>query len=458
MNRSFAVLLGSLLASTALAPPASAESLLDAMAAAYNNNPTLLARRAALRATDETVPQALSGWRPTVQVTGEAGVTGINRSVGRNDSSTKIFPRGASLQISQPLYTGGRVAAALEGAEYSVLAGRADLAATEQRVMFDVATAYMDVLAAQAVVELNSKNVEVLKRQLEAAQDRFRVGEITKTDVAQAEARYGGAIAGRVQAAGQLEAARARYASLVGQPPVDLQPPAALVNLPTSLAEAVAIAADENPSVTAAAYAASAAQAGVDQIEGELYPRVSAVASIARFDEQSARDTDTESAEATIQVSVPLYQSGSVYSRVRSQKHTANQRRIQVYETRRAAVEQATAAWETWQASKAQIESLGTQIRAAEIALEGVQREAQVGARTVLDVLDAEQELLEARVNLVSAQRDEKVAAFQLMQAMGRMTAASFGLSVELYDPTEHYRAIRNVWFGTDVELVPERE
>lgn len=456
------VLAVTLLGTTAIGSPALAETLEEAMAAAYNNNPTLLARRSALRATDESVAQAISGWRPTVQFNGEVGKSFIASSVesssGTRESDQTVTPRSAAVSVSQPLYTGGRVSAAVESAEDSVLAGRADLANTEQAVLLEVATSYLNVLRDGAVLELNTKNVQVLRRQLEAAQDRFRVGEITKTDVAQAEARLSRAIADRVRAAGTLEATRAAYQNAVGHLPEQLQPPKPVLNLPVSSGEVVALAADENPAVIAAAWAARAAEAGVDQIVGELYPRASLNATFAKSIDQSTRGVESDVAEATLAVTVPLYESGSVYSRVRGQKHTANQRRIQVYEARRNAVEAAKAAWETWQAAKARIESLSAQIRAAEIALEGVQREAQVGSRTVLDVLDAEQELLDSRVNLVVAQRDEKVAAFQILQATGRLTGPALGLAVDYYDPKQHYDRVRGKWIGTDVELVPEKQ
>lgn len=455
MRRGLVGFAGWLLASSTLVAPASAETLIEAMAAAYNNNPTLLARRSQLRATDEGVPRALSGWRPQVQVTGEAGKGRQWSDTGTRDSDSTLTPWGATLSVEQPVYTGGRVDAAIKAAENSVLAGRADLVDIEQQVLLAVATAYMDVLQNLAVLDLRRKNVQVLQRQLEAAQDRFRVGEITRTDVSQAEARRAEAVADRVRAEGELQAARAAYQRLVGHAPENLVPPDFGVNLPNSLGEAVSLASDENPTVTAATFAALAAERGVDQVEGELYPTVSLRASSSRFEDQQLRGTTTESLRATVNVTVPLYQAGSTYSRIREQKHIANQSRIQVHESRRLAVEEATAEWERWQAERASITSRTTQIQAAEVALEGVQREAQVGARTVLDVLDAERELLNARVELVRAQRNEKVRAFTLLQAVGRLTAPGVGLPVDLYDPTQHYMDVRGKWFGTDAELVP---
>jgi outer membrane protein len=410
----------------------------------------------------------LSGWRPSVNITAEAGrsriwsespvrtVAGIPISGGAGGTYTN--PKQGTLQVDQPLYTGGRVEAGIKAAENSVLAGRAQLMAIEQDVLFQVVQAYMNVLSGQAVLDLTRKNVQVLQRQLEAAQDRFRVGEITRTDVAQAEARRAEANAQRVTAEGNLQAARANYQRVVGHAPEGLVSPDFAINLPDDLGQAVSLAADENPSVTANTFAALAAEDGVDQQEGELFPQVSLFARAQRLLDQQLEETRSDILTAGVRVTVPLYQAGATYARIREQKHIANQRRIQVHEARRGAVEAATAAWENWQASRASITSLRTQIGAAEVALEGVQREAQVGARTVLDVLDAERELLNARVNLVEAQSNEKIAAFRLMQAVGRLTAPAMGLPAELYDPTEHYMEVRGKWFGTDVELVPEAE
>lgn len=459
MNRVKWLLAGSLLAFGALPSSASAESLLEAMASAYGNNPTLLSQRAALHAIDETVPQALSGWRPSVQLRGDVGIsrTWTDTPVA-NDILTSTEPRSISVTVSQPLYTGGRVAASIRAAENAVLASRADLAAVEQRVLSTVATAYMDVLRDEAVLELTTMNVQVLQRQLQAAQDRFRVGEITRTDVAQAEARVARSVADRVRAEGQLQASRAAYQASVGHAPAGLERPQGLLRLPATLDEVVAQAAEANPTVRAFGFAARAAEAGVDQVRGELYPVVALNATASTAWDAGTPDVDRDSVTAGLSVTVPLYTAGATYSRVREQKHNANRRRIQIHEARRNAVQSATQAWETWQASRARSQSLTAQIAAAQIALEGVQREAQVGSRTILDVLDSEQEFLDSRVNLVVAQRDEMVAGFQVMQAIGRLTAPDLGLPVDLYDPTAHYSQVRDKWVGTAVDLVPEQQ
>lgn len=436
-----------------MASTVSAQTLTEALALAYATNPNLIAERARQRATDELMPQALSNWRPRVTVAAEAG-----RS--RSDSNLPTVsddyrsPRRATLSVQQPLYRGGRTVAGVRQARNQIAAGQAVLTAIEQSVLLAAATAYMNVVRDQAVLELSLGNVEVLRRQLEATQDRFRVGEITKTDVAQAEARLAQAIAGRVQAESDLQASRAVFATIVGRAPGELEANGPIEDLPDSRKAAVELAAVNNPEVIAAIRTAEAAIAGIDVVRGELRPTLSLDATLTSSEDTAARNVRSEAAEATVNLTMPLYQAGAVYSRVRQQKHTANQRRIEIQQERRDAVENATQAWEAWQAARASIDAFGAQVRASEIALEGVRREAQVGARTVIDVLDAEQELLEGRVNLVTAERNTRVAGFQLQTAVGTFTAGALGLPVEIYEPEEHYRRIRNKLFGTGVELV----
>lgn len=429
----------------------SAMTLEEALAAAYVTNPTLNAQRAAVRATDESVPQALSGWRPTVTVQGDIGrqrsETRLATGITSDDTLT---PRSVGLTVRQPVFSGFGTVNAVDAAENQVLAARGQLTAVEQQVLLAAAEAYINVLREMSVLELNVNNEQVLRRQLEATRDRFEVGEITRTDVSQAESRLAGAIAGRLAAQADLETARAVFERVVGVPPENLDWPGEFEGkLPGSLEEAIARALEEQPQIIAARYAASAALENVDVVRAELLPSVSLQAQAQRAYESSTTLDRVDSQTIQAVVSVPLYQSGGTWSRLREAKHLAGQRRIQVdealQETRAATVQ----GWEGLQAARAQIESLTAQVDAAEVALEGVQREAQVGARTVLDVLDAEQELLNARVNLVRARRDERYAAYQLLSAMGQLTAGNLGLPVTVYDPSEHYEDVRDQWFGT---------
>lgn len=430
----------------------SAETLEEALSRAYETNPTLLAARAQLRATDEGVAQALSGWRPTVSVTGD-----ISRqqsySNTRSPSSRYSTPYGASLDITQPLYnftTGPAVARA----ENQVRAERAALQATEQAVLQSVIDAYLAVIRDQAIVELNVNNEQRLRRQFDATNDRFRVGEVTRTDVAQAEARVARATADRVQAEGNLAASIAVYRNVVGVAPVNLVAPQALRSLPVTSDEAIALAGAHNPDVLAAEFTAAAANDNVRAIEGELLPEFNARGSLSADENVTTGTTDTRANAATItaEVSVPLYTAGSVAARIRSAKHTANQRRQQLDEARRDAEETATRSWELLETAQASLRALASQIDASTIALEGVEKEALVGSRTVLDVLDAEQELLNAQVNQVVAKRDEVAASYQLKAAVGGLTGRELALPVQLYDEQRNYRNNRNRWWGTRVE------
>lgn len=456
MHKRLSLMSGWILASLGMATPAYAETLVEAMAYAYNNNPTLLARRAGLQATDESVPQALSGWRPTVSLNADYGRSNMETAYRNNTTKTDLSPWSTTLSVQQPLYSGGQTTAAIKGAENTVLAGRADLMNTEQTVLLNVATAYMNVLRDLDQVELNKKNVEVLGRQLQASKDRFRVGEITRTDVAQAEATLAAAEAGLVTAKGTLESTQATYTAIIGRPAKNLQQPDIAIDFPPSSDVAAQAAALSNPALINSQYTAAAAEDGVDQITGQLLPSIYLKGTVGRQADQSLSGYETTFAELTINISIPLYAAGSTYSRIREQKHTANQRRIQIHEQRRSVIQAATQAYETWVAAKASIKSYEAQIAADEIALEGVEREAQVGSRTVLDVLNAEKELLSARVNKVVSERNERVASFQILQAMGRLTAVDMKLPVQIYNPAQNYDEVRGAWFGTGINSISE--
>lgn len=427
---------------------ASALTLQEALASAYLNNPELEAERARVRGVDEGVPQALSGWRPTVALSGSAGYSNTD-SNARTKRESHAQPRQGELSVNQPIFTGFRTQNQIKAAENQVLSARNQLTATEQKIFSSVAEAYLNVLRDTAEVELKVNNEQVLQRQLDATRDRFRVGEITRTDVSQAESRLAGAKASRIAAESQLSSSRATFERLVGMPPEQLQAPSDPVNLPTSLTETVTLATTQQPQVLAAEYAARAAVDSIEVATGELLPTVSLKGSYSKEYDSSMDGSRSDGYSVLAAVNVPLYEAGGTYSRIREAKHTAGQRRLIVDQTRQQARESAVQAWDQLQASRAQIVSLEAQVQAATVALEGVEREAQVGARTVLDVLDAEQELLDARVGLVRAQRNERVAAHTLLAAIGRLNARDMSLPVELYDPVTHYDDVRDSWFGS---------
>lgn len=434
----------------AVAPVVHAQSLSEALSTAYQSNPQLNAERARLRATDEQVPQALSGFRPTVQAFSEVGpqwVDSNDRSlVGSEDR--ELFSRTVGGSIEQPIYRGGQTAAAVRGAENTVRAGRAQLSATEQDVLLRAATAYSDVFRDQAVLELTIRNEQRLARQLEATRDRFNVGEVTRTDVYQAEARLARATAERIAAEGDLAASRAAFRNVVGTAPALLTRPPVPEGMPASLTQANALATEWNPSVTNAEYGQRSAFDAIDQVRGEMLPQVSLVGRLQRAYEESRNGARIDDASAMVNVTIPLYQSGAVYSRLRESKQTAAQRRRQLDQSQLDAVESSTRAWNALETAVAEIGSLTKQVEANQIALEGVEREAEVGARTVLDVLDAQQELLDSQVSLARAERDQVVAAFQLKSAIGQLTARQLRLPVQYYDPEEHYQQVRGAWFG----------
>ncbi len=445
---------------------ARAETLEDALATAYNSNPTLLARRAQLKATDETVPQALSGWRPTVTLSGSlARSDSFSNFNGLFNSPTPPFsgyqdttwstPRTYGATLTEPLYSGGQTVAQTRQAEATVLATRALLDATEEQVLLQAATAFLDVVRDQSVVQLNINNEQVLRRQLEATQERFRVGEITRTDVSQAEARLSQATADRIAAEGNLQVSRAAFIDVIGRPPESPKPPAEPAAVPASFDEVKTEALAHNPNVVAADYNAKAAKEGIEAVAGKLRPSLSASLGYTRSLDSQFYNNDIHTSQAMLNLTVPLYEGGAIWSQLRQQKQTWGQQLILADQTRRDALQSANQAWETLSAARARVKSYTAQISANELALAGVEEEAKVGARTVLDVLNAEQELFVSRVSLVTAQHDEMVATFQLDAALGRMTARSLHLPVDIYDPRQHYEDVRGQWIGSAIDKIP---
>lgn len=433
-----------------------AQTLTETLATTYVNSPALEAARARLRGVDEGVPQARGTWRPSVTLSGGVGATYVdNQDRGTagalGNGSTTTNPRSATLQVTQPIYRGGRGTAQLLRAEHDVMAERARLLGTEQQILLGAVTAHMDVVRDQALLDLNVSNVRVIERQLEAAQDRFEVGEVTRTDVAQAEARLARARADAIRARGNLDSSRANYLRVTGMEPGTLEAPPQPPDLPGTLEQLLALADTEAFAVIAAAFDERAAQQNVDLIAGEMLPSVNVTGSLTRSEAEQGRDSRRNIAQVTANVTVPIYQQGIVSSRVRAARQIAGERRQILGDTRRSAREAATIAWESLTSAEAQIESFESQVVANEIALEGVEQEAFVGARTVLDVLDAEQELLDARVSLVVVQRDATVAAYQVKSAGGQLTGQRLDLPVPLYDFTQHFEAVRDRLWGTDI-------
>ncbi len=432
-----------------LSPSAAwSEEFFEALVAAYQTNPTLLAQRANLRAVNEGVPQELSNYRPFVSIESFAGAQHIDRN--GSDGSESTTPYQASVGLAQPLYRGGRTVAGVARAESEVAAQRAVLRSVEQGVLLGAVTAYMDVWRDQAVLQLTINNEQVLARQLEASQDRFDVGELTRTDVAQSEARLARATAQRIEAEGNLTASRAVFQEVVGFLPGTLEAPPALEGLPPSERDVVGAARDDNPEVLSARFAEQAARHQIDVSRGQLLPEAFLTGEARHSEETFSKDGETDLARGLVEVTVPLYQSGLVSSQVRESKQFAIQRSREIEESSRFAERVAIESWEDLETAQARGVSFQSEVRSSEIALEGVRQENAVGQRTILDVLDAEQELLDAQVNLTRARRDEIVASYEVLSAMGRLTARNLELDVELYDPLTDYRAVRDRWFGLE--------
>lgn len=451
IGRQTAAAVAALVIAGALAAPAYADTLNDALVAAYNNNPTLQASRAQLRATDEQVPQARSNYFPTVNGNANAGRNWVSEQANFAFHAP-LNPRAGSVVVTEPLYRGGRTQAEIDRAENLVKSGRAQLSSTEESVLLAAATAYMDVWRDQAVLELNINNEQVLARQLEETQEEFKVGVVTQTDVSQAEARLSQAKAGRIQAEGNLNSTRAVYRNVTGLSAGKMEEPQQITGLPGSNDEAVAASA-QNPNVLSASFTELAAQNDVDVNFGELLPTLSLNGEYDRGQDTITKDSNIQSESITAQLSVPMYPGASVYSRVREAKQTVQQRHNETEESKRNAAQQAAQAFEALTSAQAQVVSFEKQIEANGIALKGVKQEATVGTRTVLDILNAEQELLNSQVSKVQAQHDAAVAGLQLKVAIGQMTAQNLELPVQYYDVQTHYQDVHDKLWGTGDDI-----
>ena len=434
---------------------AHADTLQQALTEAYTNNPTLTAARAQQRATDEGVPIAKAAGRPNVSVTGQY------LNFVKQSSDSFISPDQAvngQLNLSVPIYSGGAVRNSVHGAEERVLAGQDNLRATESSIFSQVVAAYMDVLRNQAIVGLQKNQVDVLSVNVQASSDRFQIGDLTRTDVAQSQSRLAVAESDYRTAQANLIAARETYTQLTGAAPTDLQPPPPLPGLPESVEDALATALESNPDLQAARKSAKAAGYDVRVAGAGRLPQVSVITggtynnylgSLTSGAVGGAALPQTSTAvQVGVQLSVPLFQGGLPAARERQAQARSSAALEQVVATEREVVAQVRSAWSSWQASNAVITSSQSAVDAASLSLEGVRAENSIGNRTVLDVLNAEQELVNARVQLVTARRNAYVAAFTLLAAIGKAEARDLGLEGEgpLYDPMVNYRRVKGKW------------
>ncbi len=437
-----------------------AESLDEALARAYRSNPTIRAERARQRGTDEQVPQAKSGWRPVVSsnvsVAHEWDIArqqSIFGTTGSKYTTSESSPATASIQITQPIFRGFKTVEGIKAAEANVEAGRQQLLAVEQEILFSAVQAYMNVIRDRKILNLRQQNVKVLRDQASAARQRFDVGEVTRTDVAQSNARVSQSQADVAGAKAQLATSVANYVSVTGKEPGTLKSPK-LAYLPKSLNESLAIAQKVNPNILAAAHVADSAKHAIEVTKGDLLPEASVRASAQSTDDWSRDGGLASSFSVAGNVSIPIYEQGRVYSAVRQAKQEESRRKIQIIESTRSVREGVTSSWASLEAARSTIQSARQQVSAAELAASGVREEYLVGSRSTIDVLNAQQEVLNARVALVAAERNQVVASYQVLGSIGKLTARHLRLSTTIYNPKRHYDKVKNKWIGLEAETV----
>lgn len=417
-----------------------AQTLEEALISTYLSNPTLKAQQGALRAATETVAEAKGGWRPTLAIESEFKANAVDEGTddGRFNTSS------AALVLEQNLYQGGETTASVAQAENLLLYERSRLQVTEQEVLLSAIEAYAGVVNAEMVFDLAKANEEQLSQQRGAAKKHFDAGELTGTDVAQAEARYAGAIAGRDQASSATQAAKALYRSITNQ---ELDEPSAPTVPPPSAAsepEAQSLALDSNPAIKAARYRLAAAVADMRLAKAAIYPSLDLQAEVSYADDPSL-DTSYERAAAIgVELRIPLYQGGGEYARIRSTRQVMGQFEDNLEAVKRAVAAETSQAWQDFRAAHLSIGSIEQQVTAARMALDGAKKEAEVGQRTTLDVLDLEEDLFQAEVALATARQDEVVAAYRLRLTLGALTRDALDLPVERYDAERYDWENRN--------------
>lgn len=438
-------------AAIALSGPLSAETLQDAIQTAYLNNPQLEAQRRTSEIAQEQLAQAKAQWRPDVSASASFGYESVDstRAFSANLGDRPIST--AQLQATLPIYAGGRIKSGIRSAKAGIGQANAQLEGTSQDLILQVITSYVDVLRDRETVKIRENSVELLEEQVRASRDRFEVGEVTRTDVAQSEARLEGSKAALAGAEAQLEASLALYAFLIGAEAEMLVPPPPAPVLPASVEDAISVGLSQNPDLLASVFGERVATEGVKSAYGSLKPTVSIVASASQQETyvDSFRDTNLS---ATAQASVPLFQGGFIRSQVRSAKIQRAQAKLLTDNIERQIRAQVAQGWFRHVAALRAIEASQRQVEAAEIAYDGAKEELAVGVRTTLDVLDQEQQLLEARLNLIQSERDAYVAAHQLLRAMGSLTLERLNLGVEVYDPNDYADKVHRNWLLTDTE------
>lgn len=433
----------------AFAAPAWSQSLVESWSITYNSNPDLLAQRAVLRQTDETLSQAVSNWRPKVSLTVEYNkIESDSLPVVRPNTYYILNGRTTLLSMTQPIFRGGKTIAETKAAQANIQAQRAQLADIEQSVLLQTVTSYAALVRDLGIVDARRNNVRVLAQQLDATRERFRVGELTITDVSQAEARLEGGKADLVQAETQVRVDEAAFFRVTGQKPKKIGDLPLVGALCASEEECVALAMDNGPKAVSAQYRISAAGYGVNSAVAALLPQVNLVGYIQYLQESQVPGDQYYQYGVRLQATVPIYQNGSEWSVIRQAKQLVGQRRNELDSARRTAAEAVIRSWRLLDSSRSRVTSFEAQVKANEVALNGVRQEALVGSRTTLDVLNAEQELLNSQVSLISARHDVQVNYYGVLSGIGRLTARNIGLPVEYYDEEKYYKEVGSRWIG----------
>ncbi len=432
-----------------------AETLTGALIKAYVNNPTINSSRAAVRAADENVPKANAGYLPTITASGNMGVGHFNGNeiipgVTELSFANGYYPRGYGATITQNIFDGYRTINRIRSAELGVLETRAGLRSSEQSTLLDGVTAYMDVLRDTALLDLQRNNVEVLKEQLRETRDRFTVGEVTRTDVAQAEASLSSAQAQELTAEATLETSIAHYRQVIGDQPTTLAPVKPIARpLPRTLPEAINVSQIEHPQIVADLHAVDVAELAIKVDEAALYPQVGVQGQVTQqFDVSAIPGQRAFNASLTGNVTVPIYQGGQEYASIRQDKEKLSQAELTLDQDRDIVRRNVVQFWGQNQAQVGVIRAARASVSANEVALAGVREEAKVGQRTTLDVLNAQQALLSARSQLVTAEHDAVVFSYSLLSAIGRLNAPTLGLAVSEYDPREHFNQVKSKLWG----------
>ncbi len=444
-----AVLVSALVVGMGTTSAAWSQSLVEALASTYNSNPDLLAGRALLRQTDETLTQALSNWRPKVTLSTEFNKIEAD-SIPIAKASTYYILNGKTtlLSLTQPIFRGGKTVADTKTAQANIQAQRATLANTEETVLLNAVTAYATLVQDLGIVDVRRNNVRVLIQQLDATRERFRVGELTITDVSQAEARLEQAKADLVLAEAQIRIDEAAYVRTVGQKPGKMGELPLFGALPASEEEAVALAMNSGPLPVSAQYRITAASYGVNSATAALLPQVNLVGYIQQQFDLAVPTDSYNQYGVRLQATVPIYQNGTEWSNIRQAKELVGQRRNELDSARRQAAQNVITAWRNLDSARSRVTSFTAQVKANDVALNGVRQEALVGSRTTLDVLNAEQELLNSQVSLITARHDVQVAFYTVLSGIGRLTARSLGLPVEYYDEEKYYKEVGSRWIG----------